>query len=178
VITFSAPLSLWSTRTRSANRRPPPAELTTLHALSTGATCTELEAIIAVDKQAIRFDQDKLEALEQYAKGTPDYEEQRQTVVDIEAKIEMQVKKLSEITTAKKCGADEASVTSPLERHPKPRSEPRPPSPSSLRCQLPAPSLQPPRRASRWHDLFAHLRRTRSGRSTGVPKRASSTRRS
>jgi len=75
-----------------------------------GATCTELEAIIAVDKQAIRFDQDKLEALAQYAKGTPDYEEQRQTVADIEAKIEMQVKKLSEITTAKKCGANEASV--------------------------------------------------------------------
>ena len=83
-------------------------------ALTTGATCTELEAIIAVDKQAIRFEQDKLEALAQYAKGTPDYEEQRQTVADIEAKIENQVKKLSKITTAKKCGVEEASVTSPF----------------------------------------------------------------
>ena len=53
-------------------------------------------------------------ALAQYAKGTPDYEEQRQTVADIESKIEKQVQKLSEITTAKKCGAEEASVTSPF----------------------------------------------------------------
>ena len=67
-----------------------------------------------MDKQAIRFEQDKLEALAQYAKGTPDYEEQRQTVADIETKIENQVKKLSEITTAKKCGVEEASVTSPF----------------------------------------------------------------
>ena len=67
-----------------------------------------------MDKQAIRFEQDKLEALAQYAKGSPDYKEQRQTVADIEAKIENQVKKLSEITTAKKCGAEEASVTSPF----------------------------------------------------------------
>ena len=37
-----------------------------------------------------------------------------ETVADIEAKIENQVQKLSEITTAKKCGAEEASVTSPF----------------------------------------------------------------
>lgn len=75
-----------------------------------GATCPELEAIIAVDKQAIRFEQDKLEALEEYAKNTPDYEEQRKIVADDEAKIKAQVKKLAEVQAAKKCGSDDASI--------------------------------------------------------------------
>ena len=44
---------------------PPAWSLPRFIALTTGATCTELEAIIAVDKQAIRFEQDKLEALAQ-----------------------------------------------------------------------------------------------------------------
>lgn len=69
-----------------------------------------------MDKQAIRFEQDALEALAQYAKDTPDYEKQRQTVADIAAKIDKQVTKLAEITQAKKCGADETLVTSPLRR--------------------------------------------------------------
>jgi hypothetical protein len=84
--------------------------------MTAGATCPELEAIIAVDKQAIRFEQDKLEALEEYAKNTPDYEEQRKIVADGEAKIKAQVKKLAEVQAAKKCGSDDASVTSPLRR--------------------------------------------------------------
>jgi hypothetical protein len=77
-----------------------------------GATCPELESIIAVDKQAIRFEQDKLEALDEYAKNTPEYSEQREIVLTVEKKIEEQVKKLDSIRKERKCGADDASIYS------------------------------------------------------------------
>lgn len=77
-----------------------------------GATCTELEAILAVDRQAIRFETDKLEALDEYP--GPDAGEQRQIVATVEAKIEAQVKKLVDIKASKKCGADDASVLPPF----------------------------------------------------------------
>jgi len=74
-----------------------------------GATCPELEAIIAVDKQAIRFEQDKLEALDE-TQTTPEKEAQRKIVADVEEKIRAQVKRLTDIKSGKKCGADDASI--------------------------------------------------------------------
>ena len=63
-----------------------------------GATCAELEKIIAVDKKAIKFEIDKIDALG--AKADP---ATVKMVKDAEAAIEAQVKKLQGLQGAKKC---------------------------------------------------------------------------
>ena len=110
-----APPSPWRNHTRSASRCALPGANYASIAMTAGATCPELEAIIAVDKQAIRFEQDKLEALDE-TQTTPEKEAQRKIVADVEEKIRAQVKRLTDIKSGKKCGADDASVTPPLRR--------------------------------------------------------------
>merc|ERR1719198_1066302 len=63
------------------------------------ATCEELDKLIVVDKQALQFEKDKLEAL-----GGKD-KEQAKIVADVEAKIEAQVKKLEAKKGEKSCSA-------------------------------------------------------------------------
>jgi len=59
-----------------------------------GATCKELDAIIQIDKDAIEFERDKLEALEYYGTGQGEKETQLKIVADAEKAIETQVEKL------------------------------------------------------------------------------------
>jgi len=62
-----------------------------------GATCSELESLIAVDKKAVRFEKDKLEAM-----GGND-PAQKKIVDDAEKAIEAQVKKLQGKLKEKGC---------------------------------------------------------------------------
>ena len=63
-----------------------------------GATCAELESIIAVDKKAIKFEKDKLEAL-----GSAGDPKTKAAVAEAEAAIEKQIKKLQGLQGTKKC---------------------------------------------------------------------------
>jgi len=63
-----------------------------------GATCAELEKIIAVDKKAIKFEKDKLDAL-----GSAADPAVKKSVDEAEKAIEQQVKKLESLKTSKKC---------------------------------------------------------------------------
>ena len=60
------------------------------------ATCSELEKIIRVDKEAIRYELDKLEAM-------PNDPEQKKIVADAEKAIEAQIVKLNNKRKEKKC---------------------------------------------------------------------------
>merc|ERR1719460_891470 len=62
-----------------------------------GATCSELESLIAVDKKAVQFEKDKLEAM-----GGKDAA-QKKVVADAEKAIEAQVKKLESKKKEKGC---------------------------------------------------------------------------
>jgi len=61
------------------------------------ATCEELDKLISIDKEAIAFEKDKLEAI---GGGNP---AQKKTVADAEAAIEAQVKKLEGLKKSKSC---------------------------------------------------------------------------
>merc|ERR1712146_452287 len=61
------------------------------------ATCSELDALIAVDKKAVQFEKDKLEAM-----GGKD-PAQKKIVADAEKAIEAQVKKLEGKKKEKGC---------------------------------------------------------------------------
>merc|ERR1719311_62675 len=63
-----------------------------------GATCSELEKIIAVDKKAIKFEKDKLEAM-----GSDVDPATKKVVAEAEAAIETQVKKLDALRKTKGC---------------------------------------------------------------------------
>jgi hypothetical protein len=76
--------------------------------LGKGANCPNLERIIAVDKQAIQFEKDKLETWGD--RTGPDAEEQRRNVKTIETRIEVQVKRLADVQKAKGCGAEDAAI--------------------------------------------------------------------
>lgn len=58
-----------------------------------GATCKELDALIQIDRDAIAFEKDKLEALEYY--GGQEAEIQKKIVADAEKAIENQVERLA-----------------------------------------------------------------------------------
>ena len=60
------------------------------------ATCSELEKIIRVDKEAIRYELDKLEAM-------PNDPEQKKIVADAEKAIEAQIVKLNAKRREKSC---------------------------------------------------------------------------
>ena len=60
------------------------------------ATCSELEKIIRVDKEAIQFEKDKLEAM-------PNDPAQKKVVADAEKAIEAQIVKLNNKRQEKKC---------------------------------------------------------------------------
>ena len=63
-----------------------------------GATCSELEKIIAVDKKAVKFEKDKLEAL-----GSAADPAKKKIVADAEKAIEAQIKKLEKLQKTKGC---------------------------------------------------------------------------
>merc|ERR1711988_1233277 len=65
-----------------------------------GASCSELEKIIAVDQKAIKFEKDKLEALGSSADAAT-----KSMVAEAEAAIEKQVAKLQSLKSSKSCGA-------------------------------------------------------------------------
>merc|ERR1712070_998603 len=63
-----------------------------------GATCSELEKIIAVDKKAVQFEKDKLEAMG--AKADP---KEKKIVAEAEAAISKQIDRLSKLKASKAC---------------------------------------------------------------------------
>jgi len=63
-----------------------------------GATCSELEKIIAVDKKAVQFEKDKLEAMG--AKADP---KEKKIVAEAEAAISKQVDRLTKLKASKAC---------------------------------------------------------------------------
>jgi predicted transcriptional regulator len=63
-----------------------------------GASCAELEKIIAVDKKAIKFEKDKLDAL-----GSSADPATKKAVAEAEKAIEAQVKKLAALQKSKTC---------------------------------------------------------------------------
>ena len=63
-----------------------------------GATCDELEKIIAADKKAVKFEKDKLEAM-----GSKADPKEKATVLEAEKIIEAQLVKLAEKQKNKKC---------------------------------------------------------------------------
>merc|ERR1719271_1648127 len=63
-----------------------------------GASCAELEKIIAVDKKAIKFEKDKLDAL-----GSSADPALKKIVAEAEDAIESQIKKLESLKSAKSC---------------------------------------------------------------------------
>merc|ERR1712216_549749 len=63
-----------------------------------GATCSELEKIINVDKKAVAFEKDKLEAM-----GPKAAPADKKTVADAEKAIEAQLKKLAGLQKSKGC---------------------------------------------------------------------------
>lgn len=63
-----------------------------------GATCAELEKIIAIDKKAIKFELDKLDAL-----GSAADPATKKMVQEAESAIEAQVKKLQGLQSSRKC---------------------------------------------------------------------------
>merc|ERR1719163_321731 len=63
-----------------------------------GATCSELEKIIAVDKKAVQFEKDKLEAM-----GSKADPKDKKTVAEAEKAIEKQIKKLESLQKTKGC---------------------------------------------------------------------------
>lgn len=64
-----------------------------------GATCKELERIIEVDGKAVRFEKEKLDAME-YTKADP---REVQIVAEAEKAIEEQLKKLGDLRANKGC---------------------------------------------------------------------------
>ena len=63
-----------------------------------GASCSELEKIIAVDKKAVKFEKDKLEAMGSKADAAD-----VKTVAEAEKAIEGQLKKLAGLQKSKGC---------------------------------------------------------------------------
>ena len=63
-----------------------------------GATCSELEKIIAVDKKAVAFEKDKLEAMGSAASAAD-----KKTVAEAEKAIESQLVKLAGLQKTKGC---------------------------------------------------------------------------
>jgi len=63
-----------------------------------GATCSELEKIIAVDKKAVAFEKDKLEAMGSAASAAD-----KKTVAEAEKAIESQLMKLAGLQKTKGC---------------------------------------------------------------------------
>jgi predicted transcriptional regulator len=63
-----------------------------------GASCAELQKIIAVDKKAVQFEKDKLEAM-----GSKADAKEKQIVAEAEKAIESQIKKLEGLIKTKGC---------------------------------------------------------------------------
>jgi hypothetical protein len=63
-----------------------------------GATCSELEKIIAADRKAVAFEKDKLEAM-----GDKADPKEKKIVAEAEAAIEVQIKKLQGLQKSKAC---------------------------------------------------------------------------
>merc|ERR1712205_181558 len=63
-----------------------------------GATCSELEKIIAADRKALAFEKDKLEAM-----GDKADPKEKKIVAEAEAAIEVQIKKLQGLQKSKAC---------------------------------------------------------------------------
>jgi hypothetical protein len=63
-----------------------------------GASCSEIEKIIAVDKKAVKFEKDKLEAM-----GSKADAKEKQIVAEAEVAIEKQLTKLEGLKKTKGC---------------------------------------------------------------------------
>ena len=63
-----------------------------------GATCNELEKILAADKKAVAFEKDKLEAM-----GSKADPAEKKIVAEAEKAIEVQIKKLDGVKKTKGC---------------------------------------------------------------------------
>ena len=63
-----------------------------------GATCSELEKIVAIDKKAVQFEKDKLQAM-----GSAANPKSKKVVAEAEKAIAAQLKKLEELQRTKGC---------------------------------------------------------------------------
>ena len=63
-----------------------------------GATCDELAKIIAIDKKAVQFEKDKLEAM-----GSKADPKDKKVVAEAEKAVEAQIKKLAGLQKSKGC---------------------------------------------------------------------------